>query len=630
MNSTVSNDSNDVARTRVIAALLLVTAVLLNYAALSWVLPLHLMGGAAIVRQLIMVCQGLLASIGVLVLLMPALFASRPSLCKVLIGAGSLGLIIGLLGNLGSWFSPPIDYRVQTDPAFSCSTSDLFCNTAVEAGLRDVTRYGKGAAFADMDGDGWVDVFAADAEPRDNADWGVSSFYLNNGDGTFRSADIGVHPDDLLSSWTGSFADMDNDGDQDLLLVGGGYAGVGRLALYENRMREEGKFISITEAAGFGAENDKLYRWWGVAWADYDADGYLDFAVSRVYGDSLLFKNNGDNTFSNVTEKMGIETRIPRERDGKNIVWFDYDYDGDADLYLAGIHAHMFFENLEGKYFLDVTEKVFAGLLSDNWIYEEGSPVVFAAGAIDIDQDGADDLYLGRQIEQDLVLFNDGQGNFTAKGADIGINANLSPKNNKTIIFENTMGLGIGDLFDDGWPDIIIGTGDPVRADEDIVYCNQGGTFERCTGVLRDNADGPLRTRTHGVVFGDINQDGATDVFQSLGGHAPWDLKSGIDSREKAAMFVSKPYTDNNTATLMLEGSVLNRDAIGARIKVVADETHYYTIRSTQAFQSQNDKATIVALGKSDTAEVEIIWPGGAVTTHRVNAGSRVAIKEGG
>jgi hypothetical protein len=630
MNSSLPNNSSAVVSTRVLAVLLIVSALLLNYAAFSWVLPLHKIGHPVLVRQLIMVGQGLLASIGVLVLLMPVLFASRPSLSKLLIGVGSLGLIIGLLGNLGSWFSPPIDYRVQTDPAFSCSAPDPYCNTALAAGLRDVTRYGKGAAFADINGDGWVDIFAADAEPRDNADWGVSSFYLNNGDGTFSSADIGVHPDDLLSSWAGSFADMDNDGDQDLVLVGGGYAGEGRLALYENRMQEEGKFIAITEAAGLEAENNKLHRWWGVAWADFDADGYLDFAVSRVYGRSLLFRNNGNNTFSNVTEKMGIETRVPAKRDGKNIVWIDYDLDGDADLYFAGIHAHMFFENLEGKYFLDVTEKLFDGLLPDNWIYPEGSPVVFSAGAVDINQDGADDIYLGRQIEQDLVLFNDGAGSFSAKGRDIGINANLSAKNNETVIFENTMGLGIGDLFDDGWPDIIIGTGDPVRADEDIIYCNQGGTFERCTGMLRDNADGPLRTRTHGVVFGDVNQDGATDVFQSLGGHAPWDKKTGIDSREKAALFVSKPYVDNNTATLLLEGSVGNRDAIGARIKVIADEIHYYTIRSTQAFQSQNDRATIVALGKADTAEVEIIWPGGGVSKVKVDAGGRVAIKEGG
>jgi hypothetical protein len=631
MSSSYSDVSSDTSITiaRVIAVLLIVASLLLNGSALGWLIAGDKVFSSAELLLAIRIAQGLLALAGIVILMMPAFLANRPLLKKLAVVFVGIALVAGLIGNLGLRNAPIIDYRVSTYPLFECAAADAFCNTAPAAGLTDEIRYGKGTAFADIDGDGWVDLFAADAEPRDNEDWGVSDFYLNNGDGTFRNADIGVSDDDLLSSWTGSFADIDNDGDQDLILVGGGYAGSGRIALYENRMQEEGKFISITDAAGFKELHDELYRWWGVSWADFNKDGYLDLAVSRVYGDALLFKNNGNNTFTDVTEKMGIKTPMARERDGKNIVWFDYDLDGDADLYYAGIFGHMFFENLEGKFFLDVTDKVFAGLLPQNWLWPEGIPVVFSAAAVDINQDGADDLYLGRQAEQDLVLFNDGTGRFQAKGQEIGIDANLTAKNNEIDSFENTMGLGVGDLFDDGWPDIIIGSGDPVRADEDIIYCNRQGTFERCTEVLRDNADGPFRTRTHGVVFADINHDGALDVFQNLGGHAPWDLKSGIDSRERSALFVANAANGNNTATVLLEGGSSNRDAIGARIKAVAQETHYYWVRSTQAFQSQNERSIIISMGQADAAELEIVWPDGETSKASISVGSRVLLKQG-
>jgi hypothetical protein len=131
------------------------------------------------------------------------------------------------------------------------------------------------------------------------------------------------------------------------------------------------------------------------------------------------------------------------------------------------------------------------------------------------------------------------------------------------------------------------------------------------------------------VAFGDINQDGATDIFMTLGGDSATDRRLRIDSREFSALYVSNRPADLKTATLLLEGTKSNRDAIGARLKVVAgDTTHYYTLRSMQGFPGQNERAVVVALGAADTADVEIAWPSGILTKHKVQAGERILIRE--
>lgn len=614
-------------RSRWVGALLIATAVLVNRNSIGWLISADKVIASDGITTLILLGQAIAFSAGLLLIMRPNVWAVVASIGGLLSGLIGVIAVVGIIGTLGWLISPPTDFRYWTYPEFSCSPDDEFCNTAESAGLKDVIRYGKGTAFADIDGDGWVDLYAGDAEARLHDDYGVSAFYLNNGDGTFRPVDLGIADKDLHTNWNGSFADFDNDGDQDLVMAGGGYAGFGRLALYENRMQDGEGMVAVTESSGLEAENAGRQRWWGLSWADYDGDRHLDFAVSRLYAPALLFHNNGDGTFTNVTEQMGIESTDISERDGKNVVWVDYDNDGDLDVYFAGIQSHNFFENLEGKYFIDVTEKVFAGLIPENRFYTKGAPVVFAAAAADFDQDGDEDIYLGRQIEQELLLINDGSGKFTAGGTDIGLDTVLRAKNSRVLI-ENTMGLGVGDLQDDGWPDVIVGSGDPVRADMDVIFCNRGGRFERCTELLRANGDGEFRTRTHGVAFADVNQDGATDVFQNLGGHSPWDVKSGIDSRERSALFVRNKPSGFNTATLLFEGTKSNRDGIGARVRVTGDGVHYYTVRSTQAFQSQNDSAMIVTLGAADQGEVEVRWPSGEVTVVGVKAGDRLEIRE--
>src|SRR5688572_3923050 len=124
--------------------------------------------------------------------------------------------------------------RFPAFPNFSCEPKVAYCNRTIDAGLRTVKRYGRGAAFVDVNGDGWDDVFLADTDDGwDPQNRGMSMFFINRKDGTFEptpAAVLGIDSRDLRATWNGSFADYDNDGDPDLLLANGGYTGKSSLA----------------------------------------------------------------------------------------------------------------------------------------------------------------------------------------------------------------------------------------------------------------------------------------------------------------------------------------------------------------------------------------------------------------
>ena len=143
---------------------------------------------------------------------------------------------------------------------------------------------GEEQPLSTFDGDGFDDLFVADTDDRHRtSDFGVSQMYLNKQDGTFEPVDIGINSDDLIGTWAGSFADYDRDGDPDLLIASGGYTMASTLAFYENRMSTDHRFVDVTSASGVTGSTAKLDDsfWWGVAWADYDNDGWLDVIITE-------------------------------------------------------------------------------------------------------------------------------------------------------------------------------------------------------------------------------------------------------------------------------------------------------------------------------------------------------------
>ena len=459
-------------------------------------------------------------------------------------------------------------------------------------------RYGRGVATADVNGDGRLDLFVVDTDHGFRGDEvGVSTLYLQGEEGVFEEALSGIDAGHLVGAWCASFADFDNDGDPDVAIASGGYTTTSTLSLYENRWEEEGRFVDATSRLGLAPEDQVPAQWWGLTWADLEGDGRLDLVATRVRGRPLVFTNRGEDGFSEVALERGIDG--PLGTDNKNPVAFDADGDGDLDLYFAGMTAHAFYLNAGGRFRRGPDP------------FSDGERVsAFVAAASDFDQDGNLDLYVGRWNEQDLVLFGQGDASFVSRGDEIGLDALPTVDDDTSAPFENTMGMTIVDLFDDGWPDVYIGTGGPSRAGRDILYCNQrDGTFRRCTEVLF-GPTGP-ETRGHGMTQADFDGDGRSEIFLNLGGHPTWDDAEGTDSREGARFFEPVgPWTSG--AYVTLEGTRSARDAIGARVIRLGEGSFRTELFSTQGFQSQHARALRIPLDRDlIEAWIEIQWPSG-------------------
>jgi hypothetical protein len=224
-------------------------------------------------------------------------------------------------------------------------------------------------------------------------------------------------------------------------------------------------------------------------------------------------------------------------------------------------------------------------------------------------------------------LHNLGGGAFESLGDAVGLAMSVTSSEDSSP-YENTMGLGVGDLFEDGFPDLFIGTGNPVRASQDIFFCNEdGATFTRCSTLFDDPEDPSSLTRGHGIAASDFDRDGDIDLFRSLGGHPAHDTL-GHESPEYNRLHL-RAGASAHTAALLLEGTASNRDAVGAVVKVEAASTRHYRVRSTMGFQSQNSRVLTVTLEDASEADVTVTWPSGEVTELTIEPGERLHVLEG-
>jgi len=497
---------------------------------------------------------------------------------------------------------------------------------------------GCGCAFIDYDNDGWMDIFLLSGTRLTGDPPGATNrLYKNNRDGTF--TDVTEKAGLTQTGWACGvcIGDYNNDGFEDIFCTS-----FGQNHLYRNN--GDGTFTDVTKAAGLWSEQ---VRWGaGCSFLDYNRDGYLDLFVSNYVrfsfehapvpgensncnwkgvpvecgprglptGRHSLYRNNGDGTFTDVSQQSGIAKAT--ESYGMTVVAADLDEDGWTDIFVAcdSTPSLLFMNNHDGTF---REEGVLRGLaLSDDGMEQAGMGV----GVGDYDLDGHLDLFKTHFADDANGLYhNDGKGNFD----DVTRSSRLAVETRYI-----SWGAGIVDLDNDGKPDLFMVTGNVYPEVERklpqyphktprAVFRNLGNrTFEE----LGPEA-GPGVTEAHssrGCAFGDFDNDGDIDILI-------------INLNEPPSLLRNDLKTKQNWIKVKLEGVKSNRSAIGARVLVRhGGMVQAQTVLSQSSFYSCNDPRLHFGLGTSGSVDVEIAWPNGLPEKFKAIAANQlVTLREG-
>ncbi len=406
----------------------------------------------------------------------------------------------------------PAEYLIPPKTFESAQTIPHFTNIASRLGLNTMNNAG-GAIVDDFDNDGYLDIVTSNWDPK-----GQMHFFRNNGDGTFTDRTVEAGLQGLYGGLNMVQADYNNDGNVDILVLRGAWLGAnGRQPNSLLRNNGDGTFTDVTFEAGLAAVN---YPTQTAAWADYDNDGYLDLYVGNestpdLRAPSQLFHNNGDGTFTDVAAKAGVQN----VDFAKGVAWGDYDGDGWPDLYvsnLGGLNS-LFHNNHDGT-FTDVAVRLGVQYPIDSfpcwfWDFDNDGILDLYVGAyhVNIDDLAADALGLDRKAELAHLYHGNGHGGFDEVAQQEGLTHPNSP-----------MGSNFGDLDNDGYPDFYLGTGSPALQNimPNVMYLNrQGRGF---TDVSYSGGFAHLQ-KGHAVAFADLDNDGDQDVFEEMGGAYPVD-----------------------------------------------------------------------------------------------------------
>jgi len=532
-----------------------------------------------------------------------------------------------------------------------------FTDVASMAGLSEPTIYGEvdkkryiietngcGVAFVDYDNDGWVDLFTLSGTRLGTAPGRqpTNRLYRNKGNGAF--VDVTDKAGLRRSGWASSVCvgDYNNDSYEDLFIT---YWS--KNVLYRNN--GDGSFSDVTQKSGMFTD---ATRWGsGCTFVDYDRDGKLDLFVANYLkfdiantpepgkganctwkgvpvncgpkglptDTNLLYHNNGDGTFTNVSESSGIAK--VQGRYSMTATTLDFDRDGWTDIYVAcDSSASTLYRNNHDGTFTDVA--VEAGCA-----YNEDGQAQAGMGVAtgDYNGDGLVDIFKTHFSDDLPALYkNSGRGFFEDASRAAGFDITRYVE----------WGAGFVDFDNDGWRDVVIVTGSVYPEVEKIfkeyphrgprlVYQNLGnGRFRDVTTLMGPDIVSPRSSR--GSAFGDFDNDGDVDVLVMNMNEAPLLLRNEYFSKGTRG--------PNNWLMLNLIGTKSNRSAIGARVALKAGgQLQFQEVTSQSSYYSHNDHRLHFGLGRNTKADsIEILWPSGArEVLENIPANGIVKIKEG-
>jgi hypothetical protein len=497
------------------------------------------------------------------------------------------------------WLIPPNTFASDADIGF-------FKDVAAAASIL-TTGHSGGVVMEDFDGDGLLDLVISSSGPLDQI-----RYFHNDGDGYFsdRTRESGLVGE--IGGLNVVAADYNNDGHPDLLILRGGWwEEHGKYPLSLMRNNGNGTFDDVTEEAGLLS----FHPTQTAAWADFDGDGWLDLFVGheqqgKESHPSQLFRNNHDGTFTDV----GAANKLADLGFVKGAAWGDFNNDGRPDLYISRkAQPNILFRNDGPRdkshpkpdrwQFIDVTEQ--AGVAEP----VQSFPTFF----FDYDNDGWPDLFVAGfwydtfndiaafqmkkyfKAETPRLYHNNRNGTFT--------DVTKLMKLDRAII---VMGAGFGDLDNDGWLDLYLGTGDPAYEallPNRMFRNHEGKNFQ---DITTSGGFGELQ-KGHGIVFGDLSNNGQEDVFEVIGGALPGDAYQSV-------LFQNPGHPGNHWLTLELEGVQTNRPAFGARICLTVPNGKnkrriYRTVGYGSSFGGNPIRQHIGIGPAREVEEIEVEWP---------------------
>ncbi|WP_370003208.1 FG-GAP-like repeat-containing protein, partial [Winogradskyella sp.] len=480
----------------------------------------------------------------------------------------------------------PISYLFILLICYNLKAQINFSNEASSIGIEAVcgnSLYGSGIAFFDYDNDGWDDVTIASAD-------GDPVRFFKNINGNFVEQTLNISPNNWRNKQV-NWVDIDNDGDNDLFVTSDTHSN----KLYENLGNMTMQDITMSS----GMLTDVLTSY-GASWGDYNKDGFLDVFVSNRSTSipNVLYKNNGDNTFTIVNSTAGI---INTGMLSFCSAFFDYNNDGHQDIYVANDkieYSNTLYKNNGDGTFTDVSAASGAGISID----------AMSVTVDDYNSDGWMDIYITNDVPGNVFLKNNGDGTFT----------DIAQVNGTTF---NSV----------GWGAVFLDADNDTDLDLYVSGEHNGSVPGYLSSALYRNDNNDEFSIINAAVPGDLAMSYSNAIGDTDNDGYP---EIAVNNINHDNIFLWKNYTPitNNWLKVKLEGTESNKNGIGSLIEISLNgsKQYRYTLCG-EGYLSQNSSSEFFGLGQSETVDyVKVKWLNGTEDIiYNVEPNQQIHIVEG-